>query len=96
MSHTFRQFDRNTLYLLPPSSERLVAGRPSGPLRRRDCGAAGPHVDQGRLCRPWIQGASSGDVVGAAVLRVRDWRVFQPQIGTWNLRLRGPSLSHRQ
>lgn len=85
MNHTFRQVDRDTLYLLPPSLNDWL---PKGHLahfvveivEQRDLiSITAPYAGRGSKAH------HPGDAVGAAVLRIRDRRFSQPHIGTWEL-----------
>ena len=82
MSERFRAFDRDTLYLLPPSVQDWL---PESHLARFVVEVVSK-LDLGELERAYagrgIEGLPSRDAAGDVVLRVCDRGVFEPEAGT--------------
>lgn len=70
--------DRDTAYLLPPSVQEWLPSRHLAWFVVEVVNQLNSVQAGVGLRRAWLGGASSGDAVGAADLRLRDWGVFEP------------------
>jgi hypothetical protein len=67
MADNFVSYDRDTLFLMPPSVQDWFAGKPPGKIRGRSGVATGPSADSGLVCGPRFGSLVDANYLGRSV-----------------------------